>query len=151
MITNIIMACSLYYGALFNIDPVLIRAVARVESANKPDAVSPDGHDIGLMQVRKMYVPETRAQLFDTCTSIRVGTRILSHAKQFCKHNKEFTYVICYNAGVRGGSKIRYPKKFPYYQKVMRFYELELKRKEREVLSPLRRKYCNEYCRTTRD
>lgn len=91
-----------------------------MESNYKVDAVSPDKKDYGLMQIRSKYVKETPAQLFDTCTNIRVGTEKLAEARKMCKHKKDYTYVVCYNAGVTGGSKIKHPTNFPYYKKVMK-------------------------------
>ena len=104
---------------MYNIDPSLIKAIAKVESNNKPYAISKDGMDIGLMQVRHIYVKESKTQLLDTCKSIEVGARILNYNKKNCKHKKDSTFVICYNMGVKGGGKIRYPKKHIYYKKVM--------------------------------
>lgn len=120
MLSTIIHLCAFQYGMLYGIEPNLIKAIAKVESNNKPHAISPDGNDIGLMQVRKMYVRETRDQLLDTCTSIKVATRILKFNKDYCKHKKDHTYIVCYNVGVAGGNKINHPKKFVYYKKVMK-------------------------------
>lgn len=104
---------------MYNIEPSVIMATIDVESSFNPAALSKDGGDYGLMQIRKRYVKETAAQLYDSCTNIRVGTRILSEAKRDCRHKEDYTYVVCYNAGVTGGSKLKYPKKFPYYIKFM--------------------------------
>lgn len=119
MLSTIIHLCAFHYGIHYGIEPNLIKAIAKVESDNRPYAISPDGHDIGLMQIREMYVPETREELLDACTSIRVASRLLSYKKKTCKHKKDYTYIVCYNTGVAGGEKINHPKKFVYYKKVM--------------------------------
>jgi len=118
--------CAIQYGLHYGIEPNLIKAIAKVESHNRPYAISPDGHDIGLMQVRKTYVDETVEQLLDTCTSIKVGARILKFNKKNCKHKKDYTFIVCYNVGVTGGNKITKPKKFIYYKKVMKYMRKEV-------------------------
>lgn len=126
MFKTILATCALYYGSLYGVNPDIIRAIAKVESNNNPSAISQDKHDIGLLQIRKKYVKETRDQLLDTCKNIEVGARIISTKMKECKHYRDFTWLVCYNAGVTGGSKIRHPKKFPYYKKVMEvFNDLE--------------------------
>lgn len=122
MFKNIIAMCAIYYGSIYGVDPDIIKAVAKVESNNNPSAISPDKHDIGLLQIRKKYVKESREQLLDTCKNIEVGARIMSMKMRECKHHTDFTWLVCYNAGVTGGSKITKPRKFPYYKKVMEAY-----------------------------
>ena len=39
-----------------------------------------------------------------------------------CKYKLEKTFVVCYNLGIAGARKIKYPTKFPYYKKVMLAY-----------------------------
>lgn len=75
------------------------------------------------MQIRHQFVPETKHQLFQSCTNIMRGTAILAEAKKKCKHTIDETWIVCFNLGITGGSKIRFPKKWKYYKKVMREME----------------------------
>ena len=128
---TIINLCSVYYGTYYNIDPALIRSIIKVESSHKTTAVSNDGHDLGLMQIRYKYHKYIkRNKLFDTCSNISLGTLILKESKDRCKHTKDYTYVVCYNVGIKGGNNIKNPRKFNYYKKVMEEYGRE---KFREV------------------
>ena len=112
MLALTIFTCALIYGGQYGIDIELIEAIAKVESSNREKAISQDGMDFGLMQIRKKYVPETREQLLDACTSIKVASRILDFNKKNCRHKKDYTYVVCYNTGVTGCKKINHPNKF---------------------------------------
>lgn len=111
-------SCILFYSFLNGVDPRITEAVIKVESDGNPLALSPDKKDSGLMQIRTKYVPETRLQLFNPCTNVKRGTEILKQAMNRCKHKAELTWINCYNLGISGGSRIKWPKKFPYYLKV---------------------------------
>lgn len=113
-IISLIMAISPY----FDIDPNIAVAVAKQESSLNTEAVGPVG-EVGLMQVRPKYSKYSRKELFNPVINISEGLRMLSFAKKHCKHKKDNTWIICYNLGVHGGSKVKYPKKFPYYKKVI--------------------------------
>ena len=67
----------------------LLRAVARIESNNRADAVHFDAdgtHDVGVMQVNSSHFPELQSEFHITeqillerpCVNIAVGARILS-------------------------------------------------------------------------
>ena len=67
----------------------LLRAVAKIESNNRPDAVHYDSdgtHDVGVMQVNSSHFPELESEFHITeqillerpCVNIAVGARILS-------------------------------------------------------------------------
>lgn len=114
-----LLSCIYFYSFLNGIDPQITKAVIQVESNGNPYALSKDKHDGGLMQIRKKYVPETMRQLFNPCTNVKRGTALLKQAMDKCKHKAENTWLVCYNVGVAGGNRIRWPKKFPYYKKVM--------------------------------
>jgi soluble lytic murein transglycosylase-like protein len=113
-----LQGCILFYSLLSGIDPALTNAVIKVESNGNPFAVSRDRQDSGLMQVRAKYVPESKLQLLQSCTNVKRGIEILRVAKNKCKHTIDNTWLVCYNAGITGARRIRYPKKFPYYIKV---------------------------------
>lgn len=104
------------------IDPDLVHAVIKYESNYNTNAVGGVG-EIGLMQIRPEYVPETKEQLRDPCTNLKRGIQILKTAKEFCKHKLEKTWINCYNVGVAGGDRIKHPKLFPYYKNVISIYQ----------------------------
>ena len=81
--------------------------------------VSADKKDFGIMQIRQKYVPYTKLQLLNACTNVMVGTELLAKLKKSCKRCVDKTWIIAYNLGERGAKKIKYPKKFPYYKKVI--------------------------------
>lgn len=98
----------------------LVHAVVLTESSCRVDAVGPYG-EIGLMQLRPRYFkPYTKKQLFNPINNIALGTKHLKYMKNNCPHQKNYTWVVCYNTGVRGSKDIKHPKKHPYYRKVMK-------------------------------
>ena len=111
-------SCVLFYSFLAGIDPRLTQAVIQVESRGNPFAVGKLG-DSGLMQIRHRFVPETQQQLFQSCTNVKRGVELLKQAREKCKHKLNNTWLVCFNAGIRGGSKIRHPSSFIYYKKVI--------------------------------
>lgn len=118
-----IASCVLFYSLLAGIDPRITNAVIQVESRGNPFALGKLG-DSGLMQIRHQFVPETQQQLFQGCTNVMRGVQILKQAKERCKHKLNNTWLVCYNVGIKGGRKIRYPAKFPYYKKIMKEFEM---------------------------
>lgn len=113
-IISLIISMSPY----FNINSEVAIAVARQESSLNPKAIGPVG-EVGLFQVRPEYSKFTAEQLKNPVVNITEGLRILSEAKLRCKHKIERTWLNCYNLGITGGSRIKHPKLFPYYKKVM--------------------------------
>lgn len=113
-----LFSCVLFYSMLSGIDPEITNAVIKVESNGNTMAVGTMG-DSGLMQVRHQFVPETQQQLFNPCTNVRRGVALLKKAKDNCKHRLNNTWLVCYNLGLKGGSRIRHPSSFIYYKKVM--------------------------------
>lgn len=113
-----VYSCILFYSLLNGIDPNITKAVIETESSNNPMALGKKG-DSGLMQIRHQFVPESQLQLFNPCTNIMRGVSILKQAKDKCKHKINQTWLVCYNLGIKGGSKIKHPTHFIYYKKVM--------------------------------
>lgn len=111
-------SCILFYSFLSGIDPSISQAIIKVESNGNIMAVGTKG-DSGLMQVRHKLVPESQLQLFNPCTNVRRGIAILKKAKDKCKHKLNNTWLVCYNLGIAGGSRIKHPSSFIYYKKVM--------------------------------
>jgi soluble lytic murein transglycosylase-like protein len=112
-----LLSCIVLYSQLNGIDPQITKAVIHVESKGNARAIGSRG-EVGLMQVRPEYVPESREQLLDPCTNVKRGAAILKEAMTSCKHKDDNTWLVCYNLGVAGGSRIKFPKKWDYYVKV---------------------------------
>lgn len=113
-----LQSCVLFFSLLNGIDPRVTDAIVEIESSGNPFALG-KLDDSGLMQIRERFVPESQMQLFNPCTNVMVGTRLLRKAKEKCSHQLDKTWLLCFNVGIQGAKKIRYPKKFPYYLKVM--------------------------------
>ena len=130
----------------YDLDPSLIIAVGRIESAWTPKARSPS-NACGVMQVLPKYSKKfsnkgrnlTCDELKDPETGIRVGTKILSYwLHKYAKGNE--TIALCgYNAGFRckGDNKNKQGLK---YAKAVLKYRKYFKRKMRIQ----KRKYKNE-------
>lgn len=114
LLISLIMQMSPY----FDIPPELAVAIATQESSLNPKAVGSVG-EVGLFQIRPKYSKFSRNELFNPVINTLEGMRFLQHAKKNCKHQLDSSWIICYNLGVRGASKIKKPKKFDYYIKVM--------------------------------
>lgn len=116
-------SCILFWSFINGIDPAVTKAVISVESNGNQFAVGKVG-DSGLMQIRHRFVPETQLQLFNSCTNVMRGTALLAQAKNKCKHTIDRTWIICYNQGIAGAKKIRFPKSQTYYKKIKKNMEL---------------------------
>ena len=102
----------------FNVSPELAVAVAKTESSLNPSAIGPR-KEVGLFQVRPEYSKYSAKELLIPHINIQEGLRILAQAKSKCKHQLVESWLVCYNVGISGGAKIKYPKKFKYYTKVI--------------------------------
>lgn len=118
LITTLIIS----YAHVYKVDPQLAVSVARVESKLNPRALGKLG-EVGLFQIRPEYSKYSVAQLYDPTINIKEGLRILAEAKNGCRHKKEHTFLVCYNAGLTGGGKMTKPAEFAYYKKVMKEYD----------------------------
>lgn len=114
MIISLIIATAPHFG----VKPETAIAVARVESNLNPNAVGPVG-EVGIFQVRPEFSKYTAEELKNPAINTLEGLRILSESKKRCKHQLDRTWLNCYNLGVTGGARIKHPKLFPYYLKVM--------------------------------
>lgn len=102
----------------FGIDPNIAVAVSKQESSLNPNAIG-TLNEVGLFQVRPKYSKFTAKELLNVQINITEGLRMLKFAKDHCVHQKDYTWIVCYNAGLTGGSRIKNPKEFNYYKKVM--------------------------------
>lgn len=97
------------------IDPELALAIAKVESGLNDKMVGKLG-EVGVFQLRPEYHAVVKG---DTTNNIRVGVRYLAHLHDKCGRVYGAAYFICFNLG-ENYRRIRYPKLFPYYVRVMR-------------------------------
>lgn len=110
-------------SATYNADPYLVAAVVNVESGFNPITVGTVG-EIGLMQLRPEYHIKKgySFMLFDPKVNLQQGIKYLKSVQSECRHKEKLTFLVCYNAGVAGGSKIKNPRSFDYYKKVTASY-----------------------------
>ncbi|MBR8333300.1 lytic transglycosylase domain-containing protein [Burkholderia ambifaria] len=114
-------------GERHGIDPLLLVAIAKVESALNPRAMNWNRngtYDIGLMQINSSHLPRlvkvgvTHKRLInEPCTSIDTGAAIL--AGFIAHHGYTWNAVGAYNAG---SSTKRVPARKAYATKVWREY-----------------------------
>lgn len=91
-------------GLRYGIDPVLLRAIAKVESSENPKAINHNASstDYGLMQINSSWLPKLKAfgiekeDLWDPCISTHIGAWILSHNVQ--THGRSWKAIGAYNA-----------------------------------------------------
>lgn len=128
-------------GMQYGIDPLLLVAIATVESRLESRAINKNKngtYDIGLMQVNSVHLPRlakqgiTRGQLFEPCISVMAGAQILSGFIR--QHGYGWKAVGAYNAGSAANrSEIRRI----YIKKVWQQYErllLERRRVRRSLV-----------------
>lgn len=113
-----LQSCILFWSLINGVDPSLTKAMISVESKGNPFARGSQG-EVGLLQIKPKYVKETALQLSQSCTNVMVGTRILKELKYKCKHTLDKTFIVCFNLGPRAARRIKKPKQFPYYRKVI--------------------------------
>jgi len=112
-----------YYALVNGIDPSLAMRMAKIESNMNPNAISRTG-DGGLFQLNrvahKFHYDHWR---FIPVISTSIAMNFLGKLKTTCKHKAHNSYVLCYNLGRYGASKIKYPYKHPYYLKFNPVYQ----------------------------
>jgi soluble lytic murein transglycosylase-like protein len=121
-------SCILFFSLLNGLDPAFTQSVITVESRGNPFAMG-SLDDTGLLQIRAKFVPETSLQLMQPCTNVMRGTQLLGDLKK--KHKGvDRTWINCYNLGSRGCRRLKHPKKFAYYKKVMAVYDSSYAKKD---------------------
>jgi len=123
-----------YVARVYDIDPLLLHAIARVESRHQPGAVSPAGAH-GLMQVivptAQQFGVDNERQLHDPLTNLYVSARYLKSVQ--ARFGNDLPLVLAaYNAGE--GAVERYGWRVPpyretqdYVRKVLAEYSLLLR------------------------
>jgi len=114
-----------YYGVRYNIDPHLIRAVIRTESAFNPTAVSKKGAQ-GLMQLMPATAKELKVRNpFDPEENISGGTRYLRSLLDTFQQDLRLA-LAAYNAGPTIVRKVwavpEYPETVQYINRVLNYY-----------------------------
>lgn len=118
---NSLIAIIHLYSSIYGLDPRLVQSIVQYESNYNPKVVGTSG-EVGLMQIMPSTAKVKRKDLFDPNTNILEGVKYLSEMKEQCKYKEEYEFIVCYNLGIVGGSKVRHPKKFKYYKDVMKIY-----------------------------
>lgn len=113
-----ILSLILLYSKLYNLDPLLVLSIVKVESNFNTDAIGELG-EVGLLQLRPEYAEVSSKDLLKPEVNIKVGIKHLAEAKKYCTHKENNYWVICYNLGVARGNKIKYPRLHKYYKMVM--------------------------------
>lgn len=125
--------CFHHSSSKYQIDVVLLKAIAMQESSMNSNAVNARSfdEDIGLMQINTFWFKQlktlgiSKEMLFDPCTSIDVGAWIL--AQSIAHFGNNWRAVGAYNAGT--GKTIKAEKnREKYAVAVKRHYDLFLNR-----------------------
>lgn len=119
----------------YHVDPLLLYAIAKVESGLNPSArnINSDGsQDIGLMQINSRHLPAlarwgiTEQQLItQPCTSVMVGAWVL--AGFIREHGYGWQAVGAYNAGPKPDREARRTR---YALAVWRYYRELLQQRQ---------------------
>ena len=129
-------------GALYKVDPLLLKAIAWKESRGKADAIGPklkDGNRaLGMMQINTIHLPKLKkfgidkAHLFKPCVSQEVGAWVLSSCiRQF---GNTWKAVGCYYAGPASKNTAA---QISYVKDVQRFYRGYVKQRQTGISSRL--------------
>ncbi|MBY8955631.1 transglycosylase SLT domain-containing protein [Pseudomonas carnis] len=125
---SVCAGCWVEAGDRHSIEPVLLYAIAQVESGLDPGAVNHNANgsrDIGVMQINSLHFPRLKARGIteqrlrdDPCLSVEVGASILAEFVQ--RYGYNWTAVGAYNAG---SSDDRQALRLHYAGKVWRRYQ----------------------------
>jgi soluble lytic murein transglycosylase-like protein len=94
------------------IDPALALAIAETESNFNPKMIGSLG-EIGVYQLRPEFHRVSRSNV---SANIKTGIKYLVRLKRECNSYGD-AFFVCFNYGQ--AKKLKYPKLFPYYKKVM--------------------------------
>lgn len=120
MTTISIMNLITYYALMQGVDARLALSVAKVES-NFNQAAIGSHKEIGLFQINPKHIKNPK-ELKNIHVNIQTGIKMIKNAKAKCKYKNNFDFLVCYNAGMKGGSKIKKPSQFNYVIKVKKEY-----------------------------
>ncbi len=101
-----------HLAAVHGVEPELAVAIAQVESGLNKNAVGSLG-EVGLFQLRPEFHPVSAE---NEAANIETAMKYLVSLRATCSRYGD-AYFICFNLGP--AKQIRFPHRFPYYQKVM--------------------------------
>lgn len=127
-------------GARYQIDPRLLKAIARQESGMNPKAIGVNrnkegkivSRDYGVMQINDNHIPRLKKMgvlrhqddlLNNPCLNVQIGAWILATHLQKCGIN--WSCLGSYNAGF-ASSTIQEERRMRYARDIYRRYSLEL-------------------------
>jgi soluble lytic murein transglycosylase-like protein len=120
---NTVMSLIIHYSVAMNFDPAIALSVAKQESNFNNDMVGDVG-EVGIFQVRPEFIVNfTEKELHNREINIKVGIELLKKAQKLCKHKANLDWLVCYNAGVSGGNRYKYPSKAKYVVNVNNYYK----------------------------
>ena len=120
--------CFDYAGRYYQVSPLLLRAIAKVESNFNPKAknINKNGSvDIGIMQINSGWFPYLRKygikpeHLWIPCYNVLIGAMILRHCMS--QYGNTWRAVDCYNKG----RKAKHDS--PYVRKVIKALQISVK------------------------
>jgi soluble lytic murein transglycosylase-like protein len=113
--TQLILVTILNASILYQVDPYTIAAVIKTESEWNTMAVGKHGEK-GLMQLRPQYfgISKRGEELHNPIINIHKGTSYLKEVREACKKKLDKGWLVCYNRGVAGGTKVAQPSKDKY-------------------------------------
>lgn len=120
---NSIITLLIQLATINNIDQNIVLAVAKTESNYNVNMVGVAG-EMGVMQIMPQnFKKANRRELSNSGVNIALGVYLLAEAKRTCKHQKNNTWLVCYNLGNNRANKVKHPEKWPYYVKVLNEYK----------------------------
>lgn len=118
-----IVNSAIKYGKQYDVDPLLILAIIKVESDFDPKSHS-SANCRGLMQISYLYAPEwgiSRSRLYEVEYNIQHGTRLFKTL--FLKEmGNNFDALRAYNQGITGARK-KSSNGYAYASKIMNVYK----------------------------
>ena len=116
---NTAIVALIYQLAILNgVEPKVALAVAETESGFNPNMVGSAG-EIGIFQIMPENIPVVyKKKLYEPGVNIAIGISLLAEAKKSCIHQKDYTWLTCYNLGPSRARKVRHPSLWPYVKHV---------------------------------
>ena len=125
----------------YNIPVDLLYAIARVETGNKGNLVSPKNkngtYDIGLMQINSIHLPRLKKMnitketlLSDPCVNLHVGAFILSEF--ISKYGYTWQAIDSYNAGRPTSHKTYAKKVYAMHARIQKEQMMASKKKDKK-------------------
>ena len=103
-------ACFLHAGIYYGVSPLILKAIAEVESGMNPEAINHNRNgtrDLGIMQINTIWLKELkkygigeRELLEDPCLNIHIGAWILNRC--IAKYGYNWRAVGCYHSQTPG-------------------------------------------------